>query len=374
MISICQPDHRMLRGLRFFAIANNVVEIPTLTVPGGRGVCAGGPTLGVLSPWSCIQGDGTDNIVTFGNFNNYFNPDARDITVIGRFKSNAAQVKIVAAARNSASPTAGWQILYANTGGSETGFNFTVWSAAGKFMEAQDGLGDATVRNKNVVFAGVYENRTKEVYAYIRTEGDSVARIRNSAHTNTNSANTALEDWEVRAGAFPLYWLAASAGSLHFNGDVAWLAVFDRVLNNEEIAEWSRDEEWPFLDDYPLVTSFTARTFRTTVGVAGSAGFSQAGVAREFDTPINAEAIMTGTLTNVGSGSITRTFRTEVGVVQHQYFGIPLLKRFRTTVGVDYTLTPAMVRTFRTRVGVRVSGNLLLDGRRDLLYTGGYRR
>lgn len=371
---ILQPDHPMLRGLRFFAVGDNVVDLRSLAVPGGNGVAAGGPTLGHLGTFPAVQGDGTDNIITFGNFNNYFHPDKRDITVIGRFKSNAAQVKLVVASRNNASPTAGWHILYANTGGSETGYNFTVWSAGGKFMEVQDGVGEAAIRSKDVVFAGVYEHRTHECYAYLRNEGEPAARIRNSAHTNTNSSNTATEDWEVRAGAFPIYWLAASAGSLHFNGDVAWVAIFDRALNNDEIAQWSQDEIWPFVEDYPLVSNFTARTYRTLVGVSGSAGYTQAGSAREYDTAVDAEVEMSGDLTNAGSGSTTRSFRTEVGVRGTFVYGIPLLKRFRTLIGVECNTTLSQTRYFRTLVGVRSSGNLLLDGRRDLLYTGGYRR
>lgn len=372
MIEIARPDHPMLRGMRFFGVANNVVDVRNLgNRGGGAGAISGGATLGTLGrQFGSVQGDATNNLVTFDAHNLYFGPDGRDITVICRCKSNADHTGGVMSARNAS--LNGWQILMSNFGASERGYNFTVFGGSSKFQEAQDGFTSAQQAGVDVVVAGKYVHSARQVYIYTRQPTDPAAILRNS-RTNTNSGTPSTEDWDVRS-TVPYLWLKETGANTFFNGDVAWCAVFDRELSNDEIAEWSIDEAWPFVEDYPLVSNFTARTYRTLVGVSGSAGYSQAGSSREYETAVDAEVEMSGDLTNTGSGSTTRFFRTEVEVRGTFIYGFPLLKRFRTLVGVEGNLTVAQTRYFRTLVGVRGRGNLLLDGRRDLLYTGGYRR
>ena len=372
MIQIARPDHPLLRGLRFFGVANNTVDVQNIAARGGgSGAITGGATLGRLGrEFSAVQGDGTDNLVTFDATNLYAGSDLRDITVICRCKSNADHTGGVICCRNAS--LNGWQILMSNFGAAERGYNFTVFGGASKFQEAQDGFTSAQQAGLDVVVAGKYVHADRAVYIYTRQPSDPNARLRNS-RTNTNSGTPTTEDWDVRSSQ-PLLWLKETGASTFFNGDVAWCMIFDCEKSNEEIAELSMDEKWEFLEDYPLVTSFTARTYRTLVGVSGSAGYSQSGSSREYDTAVDAVVEMSGDMTNTGSGSTLRSFRTEVEVRGTFYYGIPLLKRFRTIVGVEGNLTVAQTRYYRTLVGARGRGNLLLDGRRDLLYTGGYRR
>lgn len=373
MIEIVQPDHPMLRGLRFFGVANNTFDVRNLAARGGgSGAISGGATLARLGRgFDAVQGDAGNNLVTFDTNDLYFGSDSRDITVICRCKSNADHTGGVICARNAS--LNGWQILMSNFGASERGYNFGVFGGASKFQEAQDGFTSAQQIAQDVVVAGKYVHSSRQTYIYTRQPTDPHAKLRNS-RTNTNSGTPTTEDWDCRSSV-SLLWLKETATNTFFNGDVAWCAVFDRELSNEEIAEWSMDEAWPFVEPYPLVTSFTASTYRTVVGVSGSAGYTQAGASREYETGVDADVVMTGTLTNVGSGgSDTRSFRTEVEVHGEFVYGIPLLKRFRTIVGVDCNATLASTRYFRNLVGVRGGGNLLLDGRRDLLYTNGYRR
>lgn len=373
MVQILQPDHPMLRGLRFFGVVDNVASVRNLAARGGGGgVASGGPTLSNLGKgFKALVGDGTDNIVTFDASNLYGNSISRDVTVICRCKANSSHIGGIVSVRNAV--LNGWYLFFSNASGSETGYNFAVMGGSSKFQEAQDGIGAASQNGVDVVVAGKYVHADRQVYLYTRQPTDKIAILRNS-RTNTNSGSPTTEDWDVRSNE-TLFWLKeTNATPDHFNGELAWVAIFDRALSNDEIAEWSRDEEWPFVEDYPLTSSFTANTYRTLVGVSGSAGYSQAGSAREYDNAVDAEVDMSGDLSNTGSGSTLRSFRTEVEVRGSLTYGIPLLMRFRTIVGVEGGLTVAQTRSFRTLVGVRGRGNLLLDGRRDLLYTGGYRR
>lgn len=377
MITIAQPDHRMLRGLRFFAFGDNVARLKNLAGRGGGdGVASGSPTASVIlgQGFRAINGDATDNAVVFDRFDSYWGNEARSITVIVRGRSNSSHIGAPVTAYNGSG--AGWNILYSNFGGSETGWNFVVRSVAGKYMEVQDGVGDGSVAGKDVVFAGVYNHMTHNMASYLRLPGEPAATIRNGSYTNTNSSNTNTEDWDVRAGSTPLEWLqfASPATPFYFNGDMAWCAVFDRAMSNDEIAEFSQDENWEFLNDYPIVTDFTARRYSTLIRVAGSGGYSQDGGSRSYANEIGAEVVMTGDLTNVGSGSDTHSYRTTIQARQAFYYGFPQFMRFKNIVSVQSGLTPAEQRTFRTRVGVRSPANQLLDGRRDLLKTGGYRR
>lgn len=378
MIEILQPDHPMLRGLRFFAFGDNVVQLRNVAGRGGSpGVAAGGPTISRLGTYQAINGDATDNIVTFGNFVDYFGSDSRDITVLMRVRANSAHVGIIAGSR-SAGPASGWQFLYSNGGGSEDGYNFTVWSSGNKFMEAMDGVGEANIRSKNVVFGGVYIHSQHECYSFLRNEGEPSAKIRN-AHTNTNSGNTSTENWDVRAGANPLTWLALAGPATPFNGDLAWMAVFDRALTNDEIAEWSIDEAWPFLEDYPIVTSFVARLYETRLLVNQSAGYTQAGGRRNEANAIDAAVYTAGDLVSAsqpdGPGSgITKSFATVVGVATAETIGQPQLKKFTTVVGAAATISRGFTKTFATVVGASQTKKLTLDGRVDLMFTTGYRR
>lgn len=372
MVEIRQPDHPMLRGLRFFGVAGSTADVQNLgNRGGGAGAISGGATLGRLGrQFSAIQGDAVNNLVTFDAHDLYFGSDSRDITVICRCMSNADHTGGVMSARNAS--LNGWQILMSNFGASERGYNFSVFGGSSKFQEAQDGFTSAQQVGLDVVVAGKYVHSARQVYIYTRQPTDPHAKLRNS-RTNTNSGTPSTEDWDVRS-TVPYLWLKETGANKFFNGDVAWCAVFDRELSNDEIAEWSIDEAWPFVEEYPLASAFTARTYRTLVGVSGSAGYSQAGSSRGYETAVDAAVEMSGDLANTGSGSTTRSFRTEVGVRGTFNYGIPLLKRFRTIVGVTDSATLSQTRYFRTLVGARGRGNLLLDGRRDLLYTGGYRR
>lgn len=372
MIEIAQPDHPMLRGLRFFGVANNTVDVKNIAARGGgSGTISGGATLGTLGrQFGAVQGDATDNLVTFSAHNLYFGNDSRDITVICRCKSNADHTGGVLSARNAS--LNGWQLLMSNFSAAERGYNFTVFGGSSKFQEAQDGFTSAQQVGLDVVVAGKYTHSSRQVAIYTRQPTDPFAKLRNT-RTNTNSGTPTTEDWDIRSSV-SLLWLKETGASTFFNGDVAWCAIFDRELSNDEIAEWSIDEDWPFVQDYPLTTSFTARTYRTLVGASGSGGYSQSGSAREYDSAVDAEVNMSGDLTNTGSGSTQRSYRTEVGARGSFSYGQPLLKRFRTVVGADSNSVLSSTRYFRTLVGARGRGNLLLDGRRDLLYTGGYRR
>lgn len=373
MVEILQPDHPMLRGLRFFGVVDNVASVQNLAGRGGgSGVVSGGPTISNLGKgFKALVGDATDNIVTFSANNLYGNSDSRDVTMICRCKANSQHIGGVVSVRNAS--LNGWYLLFSNSGGSETGYNFAVFGGSSKFQEAQDGLGSAAQNGVDVVVAGKYVHADRQVYLYTRQPTDKIAILRNS-RTNTNSGSPTTEDWDIRSSE-TLFWLKEThATPDHFNGELAWVAIFDRALSNDEIAQWSRDEEWPFAEDYPLTSSFTARMYATGLTVSGSGGYSQEGGERGLANEIDAAVVMTGDLTNQGSGSQTRTFRNTLEARQQFYYGIPLLKRFRTVVSVESDVTPATTRSFRTRVGVRSSPNPYLDGRRDLLFTGGYRR
>lgn len=248
---LVQPNHPMLSGCKFFSVVDSSTSINCLLpVAGTVGTVSGGATLGTLGlpPWNAIVGDATNNLVTWANFSTYFGSTDRDITVIMRAKAKSSHIGGAAGCR-VASPVNGWQMLFSNFSASETGWNFAVFSAAGKFQEAQDGIGAATQVNKDVVVAGTYANATKVVQCYTRQPTDNAAVFRNN-RTNTNSANVALDDWDVRCTT-PMVWLATRTGADFGNIDVAWAAVFNRVLTASEIAAFSRDEEWPFITGVP---------------------------------------------------------------------------------------------------------------------------
>lgn len=373
MIEILQPDHPMLRGLRFFGVVDSVASVRNLAGRGGgSGVVSGGATLSKLGKgFDAVVGDATDNIVTFDATNLYFGSDSRDITVICRCKANSAHIGGIVCARNAL--LNGWLLLFSNAGGAEDGYNFAVLGGSSKFQEADDGIGAAAQNGVDVVVAGKYSHADRQVYLYTRQPTDKVAVLRNS-RTNTNSASPSAEDWDIRSSE-TLFWLKeTNATPDHFNGELAWVAIFDRALTNDEIAQWSVDEDWPFTHDYPLTTSFTARTYSTGIQVADSAGLSQSGSSREYSNEVEVSNVLSGDLSNSGGGSSNMTFRTGISVTQRQYYSIPELRVFRTRVEVESDVTPAQTRTFRTRVGVRAPGNQLLDGRIDLISTGRYRR
>jgi hypothetical protein len=244
---LVQPNHPMLSGCKFFSVTDSSSSINCLLPVGGTaGTVSGGATLGTLGlpPWNAIQGDATDNLVTWGNFSSYFGSTDRDITVICRVKAKSSHIGGAAGCR-VASPVNGWQMLFSNFSGSETGWNFAIWAASGKFQEAQDGIGAATQVNKDVVVAGTYANATKVIELYTRQPTDAAALFRNN-RTNTNSGSPGTEDWDIRCST-PMYWLATRSGADYGNIDVAWLAVFNRVLSASEIAAFSQDESWPFI-------------------------------------------------------------------------------------------------------------------------------
>ena len=251
---ILTPSHPMLSGCKFFAITDSNTLINCLLPVGGTdGTVSGGATLGTLGVYPAIKGDASNNLVTWADHDDYFGLTDRSITVIARVKANASHIGGAVGARAVGTPTKGWQLLFSNFGAAETGWNFAVWSAGG-FQEAQDGIGAATQAGKDVVVAGTYTHTTKQVAMYTRQPTDNAAVFRNN-RTNDNVADPNAEDWDVRATT-PIYWLALNASASFFNGDVAWVAVFNRALAASEIAAFSRDEEWPFLTGSPPQPEF----------------------------------------------------------------------------------------------------------------------
>lgn len=251
---IRQPGHPLLSGCKFLAVGNNATTVAPIfpfSAVANTGTVSGGATVGTLTPFPCINGDGVNNLVTFGNFDTYFGSTARDLTVMGRFKSNSSHIGGVASARNAA--LGGWQMLFSNGGVSETGYNFAVFGES-KFVEAQDGIGAATQTGLNVFACGTWDNTAKQVKMWTRQPADPVAVYRN-VNTNTNAADVNAVNWDVRT-TVPTLWLEETGANFFFNGDLAWLAIFDRVLSQSEIEQWSVDENWPFTVDISAPSPF----------------------------------------------------------------------------------------------------------------------
>lgn len=365
----------MLRGLRFFAFGDNVINIRNFAARGGSpGVVTGGATADAIlgGGWRALNGDQTDNLVTFGNGQDYFGNDSRDITVICRARANSSHIGCVVDGKNGSAST-GWFVLYSNSGSSEQGFNFAVFSAAGKFMETKCS-DDTTLNQQDVVFAGVYQHALHDIATFMRFQGQSVATLQQATHTNTNSSNTATEDWDVRTGAAPWYWFGIGAATF-FNGDLAWVAVFDRALTNDEIAQWSQDECWPFVEDYPINTAFTAHLYETVIRVDQSAGYTQAGGGRTEVNAIDVSSFLSGDFTSSGGSTGVHTYVTSISVGVSETVGQPLLRKYNTTIGVDAnSLATGFTMFFDTIIGVGQDKELLIDDRLDLMNTIGYRR
>lgn len=262
---IRQPGHPLLSGCKFFAVGDNTSTVVPIFPPAAvplTGTCQNGITAGTLAPFPCLHGNGSNRRVVFSTSVAY-SPTSQNMTVMGRFLANAAGTGGVVSARTGPS-NFGWQLLFSNFGPSEDGYNFAVFGE-GKFVEAQDLIGSSTQANKNVFVCGTWDQTAKQAKMWTRQPTDPVAVYR-SVNTNTNSADVNAQNWDVRS-TDPLYWMFENGGATYFNGDVAWVAMFDRVLSQSEIEQWSLDSDWPFTLDVspPLAFSSAPRAFNHPV-------------------------------------------------------------------------------------------------------------
>lgn len=366
-----RPNHPLLRGLRFFARADNTVDI---RVPEARNGGPGVVTLGTGSRTvlnhgtGALLGDGAATVVTFDSFPNYWS-GSKNLTVICRCKAttNSQVAGIVAARENDHS--LGWQLLFSNfdPGGVEDGYNFAVFSTGAKFVEAQDQIGSVAQTGKDVVACGVWDDAARQARMYTRQPGDPYALFR-SSNTNTNSSNIATEPWDVRT-TNPILLFQLNNVSAWFTGAIGWVAIFDRVLNAQEIAAWSRDEEWEFAEDEEPNPFVTGARFITRVGI-GTA-YAPSGPAF-YTTEVTASAFLDGdiTVTPHNDGH----FLTRVTVGQRFIGDIPQLAFYKNVVRVGevFTGTAPVKYTNVVRVGQRTKE--WVDGRVDLLDATRYRR
>jgi hypothetical protein len=252
-VTVAQPAHPMLMGLRFLAFGDcaaprNAAEAGGPSAPSSVTAVTNSARLGTR--FGALTGNGTTSDVTYGNASDY-SLAGRSITVLCRCRARVGQISGVVAARDGS--TSGWQILFSDFGGAEDGYQFAVFGA-GVFVEGQDGFGAAAQAGKDVFVAGVYDHLAHEARLWTRQPGEPVAALR-GVNTNTNSGDVPGTDWDVRV-AQPVHLFNLAGASNFFDGDVGWVAVFDRALSGAEIELWSMDEEWPFEDDGINATAY----------------------------------------------------------------------------------------------------------------------
>lgn len=371
MLTIAQPAHHMLMGLRFFAFGDsiaprNVAEAGGTSIPSAITAITATARLG--KRFQALTGNGTTSDVTYGNASSY-SLDGRSMTVLVRCKARiAAQVSGVVAARNGT--TSGWQMLFSNfaPGGAEDGFNFAVFGAS-KFLEAQDLVGSSAQAGADVFVAGVYDHAAHEARLWTRQPGDLYASLRGT-NTNTNSGDIPGTDWDVRVSQ-PIHLLNLTGSSNFFDGDLGWIAVFNRVLSSAEIQLWSMDEEWPFeiddlaIGDYPIATTYLNQVSVDTLYAPGG--------SVTYTTPIAAQSFWDGDFTDDPSND-TPTYTNSVLVGQHYIGDIPDLVFYHNVVTVGSALTAGAPVTYTSLVRVGQRERHLVDGRVDLLGTTRYRR
>jgi len=369
---ILDRSHPLLRGCKLFWVADSL---------GGQNLVGFGPSGTVASGIALAGGRGRraaafdntgDNHVTFANQNNYLHP-ATGLTVIFRSRVDGASGGVdtptsgLVGCRNGAlaTTTSGWGFYHIRDTYSNPGVNFAVYGAANAFNYVTDSSA-AAYSDSEGVYCGTFDQTTglQQLYA------DGILVDSDTVSTSTYVVDTTAD---ITVGGFPDV-------DVRLDGQVEFLAVFNRVLSQTEIKAWSRDSLWPFLrtpsvsySNGPTVTYISDVSAYGPFSVGGVSGVGTYGnsvrVKNSIGGTINAEDTETG-----ASGVSIGRYTTGMGVVGPANGGTPVLTIFNTLVGASSTAAISTIAAFETEVGVRELLRTRADNRPELIGLGRYRR
>lgn len=369
---VLDRSHPLLRGCKLFWVADTL---------GGRNLVGFGPPGTVASGIALAGGRGRraaafdntgDNHVTFSNQNNYLHPTT-GLTVIFRSRVDGASGGVdtptsgLVGCRNGAlaTTTSGWGFYHIRDTYTNPGVNFALYGASNAFNYVTDASA-AVYADSEGVYCGTFDQTTGVQRLYT----DGVLVDSDTINTATYVADTTAD---IVVGGFP-------DADVRLNGQVEFLAVFDRVLSQTEIKAWSRDSLWPFLRT-PTVTYSNGATVTYISEVSAFGPFSVGGISgvgnygntvrvkNSIGGTINAEDSETG-----GSGIVVARYTTGMGVVGPSNGGTPVLATFNSVVSAVGSAVISTVASYESEVGVRELLRTRADNRPELLGFGRYRR
>lgn len=362
---IIKRDHPLLRGCRIF------------TMPTGRGLLnlmgktaatrTGSPLASRQRQWPAhTYTRATPDSWTLAGANTY-GLTGRSITLAARIRAtttpplNGDVFGIICCRQNTPPSTTAGFLLSLNNGPvfSEPSFVFAVFGNDGSlnFFRLTDPAAVSAYVGKSITVVGRW-NHAKQT-ATLFVNGKRVAQSTSGAGTWDTRETT-----NIKIGTL-------NTGTHDFNGDIGWTMIYDRAISDGEAYELMDDTNWPFARDYDLVYPGGGNTFSTTIGVRSL--FSRVGVSRTFTTRIEALSDLDGDMSGGGETG-NQTFRTTIGVRTSMAFAPPLLRLFRTTVGMGSTVTISKQGNFSASMGCRTKLKRTINGRVDLIGTTIYRR
>lgn len=129
----------------------------------------------------------------------------------------------------------GWLLNTLDNGGSDVGIRFLVGNGGGALGGNLFASGSTDLWDGNFhIFAGSYGRASQQARVY----QDGRRRNQQGSLASYNSAATGVG---LSIGAYEL------ATTISQTGDVAWIAVFDQQLTDQEIARWSNGQ-WAMFD------------------------------------------------------------------------------------------------------------------------------
>lgn len=368
-----QRDHPMLRGCRFFWSADQDSRGTT------RNVLAGGP-LGTVT--GCTPGrsdghralvmNGSTDQVTWGNVGRYGLRHAA-MTVIARARvvgdnGETGQLQGVVSSKDAdaSSSTGGFALYWIKDTFTNPGFNFTLYGHGG-FYYTYSGVGGSGEYGRDRILAGVFDPKVNIPRVWV--DGTEYT---NNGNNGVSSPGT--QDWNVAVAAALGFGYIVGDSGLHFNGALAWVALFDRALSRQEIRRWGRDNPLPFLLDEDPLQDVSGTTYRSVINVPGPySGVGGSGI--QYVTSLDALAYVGGDVTVDPATGESAAYVNVVDVGQ-AYLGreADILVRYvnKTNVGQVVHLYPSVKYANLVRVFQR--SRKLVDGRADILSAGRYRR
>lgn len=353
-------NHPWLAGCKLFAFPDGTGKMKNL-MGGVEGTVTNGPTLSRLGSHLALSYvQASSQYTVFGTAASY-GLSGPDITIMLRAKpasygSSSDIINAVATADN-VSPS-GFQLGFSNFGGDLQGWNLTLYGAS---FTANDGTSAPAPLVERVVGAA-YRASVRSITMYL------------DGQFAKETVNTAIA-WNV-TGPNPIYVGQGGIGSFErpFDGNIGWVAIFDRALSDAEVFRFSRDWEWPFFDDdlgelYSTEISYTTvsgvQGFYTVVGVAGIVSYT---TTLEALGAFGGDVIVDPAAPTVGSYvTVSGTREVYLGSAPTLVF----YSNVSNTTSVYTVSTPVFYETV-SHSRDRYVG--LVDGRVDLIDTFRYRR
>lgn len=255
----------------------------------------------------------------------------------------------------------GWLLWNVQNTFANTGYNFLIATpAGGDFWYVTAAVSASAV---DMVVAGVYDKQANLPRIYIN--GTEMASGRTSSSGTPSSVN-----WQVW-GSGTLKIGNNSANDIPLNGDVMWMAMFNRTLSPAEIKQWQDESKWEFVQDDAVLDSGLLGHYTSRVLVSQS--YSPI-LPVNYSTGVDASAWVSGDLAAGPVPGGTGNYKTTVLVGQHYAGSQPELARYVNRVLVGQVSTSQTPAKYVTAVGVSQRTRGRPDGRVDLLGTARYRR